>query len=116
MSSVANYGGLPVESLPGEALGPARRPAMAPMPMPELKHYISSFILGTVTAGKLQFVGRMAFDLPRQAEDEARERGERLGLPVRKLGCVDPRKVTGPDCVIVYERKILNGVTEVYDG
>jgi len=48
---------------------------MAPMPIPELKHYFSTFIVGTVTAGKLQFVGRMAFDLPRQAEDEARARG-----------------------------------------
>jgi len=114
--SVANYGGLPVDSLPGEALGPARRPAMAPMPIPELKYYSSTFVVGTVTAGKLQFVGRMAFDLPRQAEDEARERGERLGLPVRRLGCADPQRITGADCVVVFERKILNGVTEVYDG
>jgi len=31
------------------------------------------------------------------------------------LGCVDPRKVTGSDCIVVFERKVLNGMTEVYE-
>ena len=48
--SVANYGGLPVDDLPGVALGPARRPAMAAMPMPELKYYSSTFIVGSAQA------------------------------------------------------------------
>jgi hypothetical protein len=91
------------------------KPLTTPMPQPELRHYVSSFIVATVKAGTVQFVGRLAFDLPRQAEDEARERGERLGLPVRKLGAVDPRKVTGPDCVVVLERRVMNGSVEVYD-
>jgi len=88
---------------------------MAPMPQPELKHYVSSFVVATLSAGRLQFVGRMAFDLPRQAEDEARARGERLNLPVRKLGRVDPAMVTGPDCIACFERCVMNGAVEVYD-
>jgi len=38
-----------------------------------------------------------------------------LGLPVRKLGCVDPQRITGGDCVVVFERKVCNGNFEVYD-
>jgi hypothetical protein len=113
--SVANYGGLPIDDLPGTALGPAPRPAMVPMPQPELRHFISTFIVATLSAGRLQFTGRLAYDLQRQAEDAARERGERLGLPVRKLGAVDPQKVTGADCVIMFERKVCNGAYEVFD-
>ncbi len=60
--------------------------------------------------------GGLEFDLPSQAAEAALDRGQRLGSPVRKLGCVDPRSIHGDDCVVCFERKVMNGMVEVFDG
>jgi hypothetical protein len=109
------YPGLPLDDLPRQAIGPLKRPSQQPMEQPMLKYYRSCFVMANLKDGAISLVGQVGFETKPLAEAAARERGECLGVPVLYLGCVDPRKVTGSDCIVVFERKVLNGMTEVYE-
>jgi hypothetical protein len=105
-----------MSDLPGIDLLIAHRPRPTPIPEPEFKYYRSSYIVATLANGTVSLVGRLEFDLPSQAAEAALERGKRFNLPVRKLGRVNPNTIHGDDCIVVFERTVMNGMTEVYDG
>ena len=62
----------PLDDLPGQAIGPLKRPSQQPMEQPMLKYYRSCFVMANLKDGAVSLIGQVGFETKPLAEAAAR--------------------------------------------